>query len=236
MFEKALDELYLICVGAENSENGREPTERFQLAFDGMATVMRRYHVDPRRIYVTGFSGGGRMASMMHGAFADIVSGSVPIGGANAYKHVPQGTGKYWPAGYRKPSGEIFSLFRRQRMVCVTGPKDFNYENVQGVVRTLKRDGVNAEVFDIPGLRHELPDEDGFLEAMSWVDEAYRKTRAAEEEEARQAMATFRQRFGDVEEVGEGERRLLLQVMRAGAWTEAAWEAAELLGLAEAHD
>ena len=178
VFNKALDELGLICIGADNSENQRPPADRFQLAFDAMATAMSRFHIDPRRVYVTGFSGGGRMASMMHGAFADIVTGSVPIGGANSYKHVPIGDGTYWPAGYRKPPGQIFGLFRRQRMACITGDRDFNYENVLGVVRSLTADGVNAKVVDIEGLAHTLPDEDGFLEAMSWVDEPYRERRA----------------------------------------------------------
>lgn len=231
VFNKALDELNLICIGADNSENQRAPADRFQLAFDGMATVMRRYHVDPRRVYVTGFSGGGRMASMMHGAFADMVSGSVPIGGANSYKNVPIGDGRYWPAGYRKPPGRIFGLFRRQRMACITGNRDFNYENVQGVVRSLRADGVNAKVVDIEGLAHTLPDEDGFHEAIVWVDEPYREMRSEEIADATQALETYRQRFGDADVADEGQRRLLLMVMQRGAWTDAAWQAAEILGL-----
>lgn len=233
VFNKALDELNLICIGADNSENQRPPSDRFQLAFDAMATAMHRFHIDPRRVYVTGFSGGGRMSSMMHGAFADMVSGSVPIGGANSYKNVPIGDGRYWPAGYRKPPGQIFGLFRRQRMACITGDRDFNYENVQGVVRSLKADGVNAKVVDIEGLAHTLPVEDGFLEAISWVDEPYRQVRAEEIQEATEAMETYRQRFGNAEITSEGQRRLLHMVMQRGPWTDAAWEAAAILGLAD---
>ena len=232
VFDKALDELGIIAIGADNSENQRPAGDRYQLAFDGMATIMRRFHVDPRRVYVTGFSGGGRMSSMMHGCFPDIVSGSVPIGGANSYRNVAIGDGRYWPAGFHKPSGELFGMFRRQRMACVTGDKDFNYENVQGVVRSLARDGVNAEVFDIEGLAHELPDADDFLKAISWVDEPYRRDRAKEIEEAAQAMQTYRSRFGDAPVTEAGQRRLLEMIMERGPWTPAAWEAAEALGLA----
>jgi hypothetical protein len=224
-FFAALDELYLIAIGPDECGNDRIPGDRFQLVFDAMATATRAYHVDARRVYVTGFSGGGRMASMIHGAFADVVSGSVPIGGANAYKHVPMGTGKYWPAGYRRPDGEIFSQFRRQRMACVTGDNDFNYENVQGVVGVLRGDRVDAKVWDVEGLAHELPPAGEFLGAMRWVDEPYQQMRDDEVAEARDQMETYRTRFGDGPVENEGQRRVLMQVMERGAWSDAAWEA-----------
>jgi hypothetical protein len=118
-------------------------------------------------------------------------------------------------------------------MACVTGDNDFNYENVQGVVHALRADRVDAKVWDVEGLAHALPPEEEFAAAMTWVDEAYRRADEESSAEARDQMETYRTRFGDGPVENEGQRRMLMQVMSLGAWSEAGWEAARVLGLVE---
>src|SRR5688572_10872673 len=49
----------LIAVGADNSGNDRGTIWRLALALDAVHNLRKLYTIDPRRIYVTGFSGGG---------------------------------------------------------------------------------------------------------------------------------------------------------------------------------
>jgi len=74
------DELNLVAVGAANSGNGRPFVDRMQLALDAAATAQARFHIHPDRVYLVGFSGGGRIASMMLACFPDLFAGAVPIG------------------------------------------------------------------------------------------------------------------------------------------------------------
>ena len=76
---EALDELGLIAVGVERAGNRRVFSERAQLMLDVIETARRRFHVDPRRIYMTGMSGGGRVTSAFSVCFPDVIRGSVPI-------------------------------------------------------------------------------------------------------------------------------------------------------------
>jgi hypothetical protein len=55
----------VLFVSALHSGNSRHPLDRFRLALDATCNMCRRYNVDRRRIYVGGFSGGARMASML---------------------------------------------------------------------------------------------------------------------------------------------------------------------------
>src|SRR5436190_9817436 len=102
-FAAALDELGIACIGAGSSGNNRLVSTRYQLALDAVATAERKFHIDPRRLYVTGVSGGGRVSSMLLGCFPEVFAGAVPIVGISFYENVPIGTGKFWPAGYGKP-------------------------------------------------------------------------------------------------------------------------------------
>jgi hypothetical protein len=229
-FAAALDEGNLICVGAAEAGNHRMVSTREQLAFDGMATVMRRYHVDPRRIYITGVSGGGRVSSMMTVCFPDVFAGAVPIVGLACYENVPQGTGMWFPREFAKPKVEFFRLFKTHRMGAMTGQKDFNQIEIQHAADIYRRDGAQVRVFDFPDMGHSLPTAERFKEALAWVDEPWRAKRAEEEGAAKKAMEAYRERFGAKKPEDESARRMLIKVTEAGAWTEEAWGAAGMLG------
>jgi hypothetical protein len=64
-WDAELEKRQLILVGAYRSGNGRQPVDRFRLALDATYNICRRYKVNRDRIYVGGFSGGGRIASML---------------------------------------------------------------------------------------------------------------------------------------------------------------------------
>lgn len=231
-FWPAADQTNLIIVGAAESGNNRLVSNREQLALDGVATVMRRYHVDPQRVYVTGMSGGGRVSSMMAVCFPEVFTGSVPIVGLACYERVPTGLGQWWPAGYLKPKPEMFRLFKTHRMAPMTGRRDFNQLEIEHASEIMQRDGAHVKAFEYTDMGHELPTAERFSEAIAWVDEPYQQKRASERDEAKKESEAYITRFGDKPPADDAARRILVKVTEAGPWTEEAWHAAELLGIA----
>lgn len=229
VFAQAADELGFIIVGANDSGNNRLVSDRYQLALDGVATISARYHVDPKRVYVTGMSGGGRIASILAACFPDTFTGSIPIVGMSCYKPVPMGTGKYERNLYTRPASKLFRLFRSHRLAAITGLRDFNHEPVVAACRILKGDGVDARVFDDDTMAHEMPTPERFAEALRWVDEPYAKARERQRRDAQRLLDAYTKRFKDQPAKTESQRRMLERVTAAGPWTEQAWRAIELL-------
>src|SRR4051794_9575740 len=71
----ALAKHKLIWIGAERSGNERAIWCRVGLAVDAVVNMQRRFRIDPSRVYVSGMSGGGRSASMIGLAYADVFAG-----------------------------------------------------------------------------------------------------------------------------------------------------------------
>src|SRR5882757_3994619 len=111
-----LDRHGVIFVSAANSGNGANVLDRREpLALLAAHNIMRRFHVDPERTYIAGFSGGSRVALRVALEFPDVFrgaflnAGSDPIGDAQA----------------PLPSPELFSRFQEMtRIVYITGQND----------------------------------------------------------------------------------------------------------------
>jgi Esterase PHB depolymerase len=112
----ALDRHAMIFVSAANSGNTADVLDRREpLALLAAYNIMRRYRIDPDRIYIGGFSGGSRVAmrialgypDLFHGALLD--AGSDPIGDAQ----IPL------------PPAELFRQFQDStHLVYATGQHD----------------------------------------------------------------------------------------------------------------
>jgi len=231
VFAPALDALGIICVGAAGSGNDRYVVDRYQLALDAVATATARYHIDPRRIYVTGISGGARVASILQGCFPDIFTGSAPIVGLEFYENVPLGTGKWVRAGYLQPPGPLFRLLRERPIAPITGPHDGNYNSIKSATYLMEKDGMRVHLFEYPGMGHEMPTPERFTEALVWVDNVYQRARRAEIDAAAGAMEVYDKRWKGQPPPDDAAREALVRVTREGPWTEQAWRAAELLGV-----
>jgi len=228
-FDEALDELNIVAIGPAAIGNDRPTNDRLQLALDAVATARARFHIDDRRIYACGMSGGGRVTSMLWGAFPDIFTGGIPVVGLSVYRNASAGPGKIWPAAFTRPTGTLGTALLRHRLGVVTGPSDFNHANTTAGMRILNADNMDAKLFSYDDMGHELPTAPRFAEVLRWVDEPARLERQQTLERADAALKAYTTAFGSRPPANIRERKLLEKVLTAGPWTDPAWQALEWL-------
>lgn len=172
LFE-GLDQCGAVCIGAAESGNARPVTERLQLAMDAVNTAKRRWNIDPARVYVSGISGGGKMAGVLLMLAPEVFTGAVSIVGLSFYESIPTGKPREtWPAELNKPSGARWDLLLKRRLAVVTGGQDFNHAPILAGVKIFRRDKLDVRLFDVATMGHELPTPAAFAEQLGWVDEA----------------------------------------------------------------
>lgn len=111
-----LDRNHVILVTAAGSGNDANVLDRRDpLALLAAFNVMQRYHVDPARVYVGGFSGGSRVALRLALGYPDLFRGALLDAGSD-----PIGT-----AQVPLPSGDLLHRFQQSsRIVFLTGSDD----------------------------------------------------------------------------------------------------------------
>ena len=192
---------------------------------DARENAMRRFHVDPRRVYITGMSGGGRMSGVMSICFPDIFTGAVPIVGFASYSRLRNSM-----VYFAKPRGEMLRRARSQPIALMSGPPDFNYREMTERMKRLEIDGfAGLRMFKYPDMGHVMPTPVRFLEAIKYVDERYQEMRQKEIARAEELLSSyFSAREAEVPQTEE-DRDQLQEVLRAGPFTDAAWRAHALL-------
>ncbi|MBT5845064.1 MAG: hypothetical protein HOH86_00545 [Verrucomicrobiales bacterium] len=171
-WEPVMTKHKLIFIGAHNSGNPRNVFDRFRLAIEAAVQLKQRYNVDPKRIYISGFSGGGRCASMLGVAYPDVFSGAMPFMGVNFYKDVTAQSGKKFRLNYI-PHRELLAIAKKDsRYVLVTGTKDFNRINTQAVFAQgfKKEKFANAFYLEVPKLAHALPGPEWLEKGIGLLD------------------------------------------------------------------
>jgi hypothetical protein len=155
-----LDSHGMICVSAANSDNSANVLERREpLALLAAANIMRRYPIDPARVFVTGFSGGSRVAERLALGFPDVFRGAL----LNASSD-PIGDGQI-----PLPPTPLWRAFQEgTRIVFVTGARDtINLSKDVATRRSFAAWCVSD--FDtqvMPWSAHETPDRFAFSRAL----------------------------------------------------------------------
>jgi hypothetical protein len=169
-----LDKYHLIYVGPNKVGNDRFVRLRMGLAIDAVENMRKRYKIDPQRIYVSGISGGGRVASMLGVGFADVFRGGFYIIGCDFYKE-EKSTEKngYYRRSYNVPPAKVFNLARKaSKHVFLTGDNDGNRDQTQLYYNGFKRDGFeHVTYFQVPGMGHQAPDAEWFEKGLAALDE-----------------------------------------------------------------
>ena len=146
----------LIWIGADGSGNDVNVSLRVSYAL--LATVLGRqqFTIDPARVYITGLSGGGRVASAIAPQYPHIFRGAIYNCGANT-----------WGEALPQRIDEV----RANRYVFVTGTEDFNRKETRQVYAAYRRAGVEAISFmDISHMGHRNPGPAEFAQAIDFLD------------------------------------------------------------------
>ena len=230
VFGPVLDELNLVCIGSDNTGNDRDVPDKFQMVFDAVATARQCFHIDDRRIYITGMSGGGKVTSILAMCFPDVFAGAIPIVGFGCYSTLDDSWAKHRNAYFAEPRGRLLSLAKMHRMALMGGPPDFNYAEMRERAARLEADGFgNIRFFSYPDMAHVMPTAERFADAMRWIDEPWQQVREQERSMAASLLAAYLASHDEPAPVDDEDRAALSEVTEAGPWTDAAWRALELL-------
>lgn len=175
-WEAVLASQKLIFVSAKSSGNKRNLFDRMRMAIDANVHLRTLYPIDGRRVYVSGFSGGARVASMLGVCFAEMFSGTACFMGVNFYTDVTGEDGKTYGLNFI-PDDEVVALAKRFcRYALVTSEKDFNLANTRAVLKQgFQQEGfANAQLFEVPVIGHQLPSADWLEKAVRYLDEGKR--------------------------------------------------------------
>jgi predicted esterase len=125
-------------------------------ALMALTFVQQNYAVDSSRIYISGMSGGGRIASMTITLFPDLFTGALYIVGAD-----------FWTA----TDPAVLARITEKRYVFLTGAKDFNRNEMRQVYRRyLNAGATHSLLMDLPRLGHEYPNAAALDTAIQFLD------------------------------------------------------------------
>lgn len=156
-WDRVLTAKNLIWIGANQAGNSVNVQRRALFALIAPDVIRQAYAVDAARVYVTGLSGGGKMASMMAVEYPHVFRGGIFNCGV-----------EFWD---RRPPR--FEQVRANRFVFVTGEHDQALRPTKRVYRRFEQAGVpNVRLMVIPGMGHENPDAEHLEEALDFLDGA----------------------------------------------------------------
>lgn len=167
----------LIGVSFARGGNERHVWNRVSLALAAVHNVQATYAVDPRRIYISGYSGGGKVSCLLGLHYPDVFTGMFAMCGSSYFRAVPVAgePGRVWTAEITKPRDAHWATARRaQRFVLFTGSDDVNRASILArAAQGLTRDGVrHVHVLDCPAWGHVWPNAEWFDKGLALLDAA----------------------------------------------------------------
>ena len=146
----------LIFIGARESGNDILVKKRIVMSIMALPLIQALYNIDTNRIYISGFSGGGRIASMVSTKYPHIFDGALYNCGVNFWEDV---------------NDDQLNLIKRHNYVFLTGTEDFNLQDTKNVYAKYKKAGVkNIKLIVIPRMKHANPNKSRFEKAIEYVD------------------------------------------------------------------
>lgn len=155
-WKEVMDKHNLIWIGADRSGNKIYTYWRIVMALEGIRRIKESYSINEERVYISGFSGGGRVSSILAIRNADVIKGAVYHCGCNA------------PGGNDK---KMLKLARDNYFAFITGTKDFNLNDTKGVEKSYKGGNFdNTKLIVVNGMGHSTPDAKVFNEAIEYLN------------------------------------------------------------------
>lgn len=147
-FIKSADKFGYLLVCSNNSKNGPFNTN-FPIADRMFRFVSKRFRIDIKRVYTSGFSGGARLACSLAENNAQI-TGVIACG-----------------AGFSMDSG-LLPTNSGFSYAALIGTQDMNYKEIYYSKSLLARAKVPFEIFTFE-INHKWPEPDQVEEAMNWM-------------------------------------------------------------------
>ncbi len=150
-FKEAAKKYGLFFACPDQAGNPIDLDIRGQRAVDTLFDVRARYKIDPEQIYVTGFSGGGRMSTSLVQAFPGLFAGHMPLGGI-----------------YFSNSIKLTDLKTTYGHYIFAGEKCFNRKESERALKEMRQGGSQEELLIGPGLAHAPPTAEQGLKMYEW--------------------------------------------------------------------
>lgn len=146
----------LIFIAARKSGNKEPVSKRFAMALLALPLLQATYAINTDRIYISGFSGGGRVASMVSTSYPQIFKGALYNCGVNFWQDI---------------NSEQLETIKENRFVFLTGTNDFNLIDTKKVYSKYKKAGViNAKLMIVSNMGHSNPRRQKFSQAIEYLD------------------------------------------------------------------
>jgi len=151
-----LDARHLLWISADGYGNAQLAAKRVLVGLMAARLAQRFLPPGTQRVYVSGFSGGGRVASMCITRFPRYFNGALFIAGAD----------------FAMPDDSAAaSRVAARRLVFLTGNRDFNQREMKNVHRRYREAGVSATLLmDERGFGHELASAGQLDTAIAFLD------------------------------------------------------------------
>jgi predicted peptidase len=121
-----------------------------------LEAIRQLYAIDDTRIYIAGFSGGGKVASMMATDFATTFVGGIFICGV-----------EFWDGD----EPQYIEAIRSNRYVFLTGERDQALESTKRVYRRYRDAGVpNTKLVIVRRMGHSNPPRSQIRTAIEFLD------------------------------------------------------------------
>ena len=171
----------LVVIGAYRSANEQPINRRAGLAVSAQLALRKHYAIDPRRVFVSGMSGGGRMSTRLGLMAPQYFKGVLAFCGADYYKGYPvtqktalgkrEWQGRNWtaiPDGQQPSAAAVVQSRIETRFVLLSGPEDTarNHEDWESA---MKNDGFKTLLVMEPGLGHDFCSVESYRRGLEFV-------------------------------------------------------------------
>ena len=155
-YNPVLEESNLIWAAPLGAGDKTPMSERMMRAMLTPNMLVRTYALDPSRIYIGGFVGGGYLAAMLATSKPELFRGGVFVGGALAWEN---------------NTPPAIEQIRKNRYVFVTGSNDVALDTMRRTASVYRKDGiVHSKLIVIPNARQEMPGPLYLREAIEFLD------------------------------------------------------------------
>lgn len=155
-WKSVLDRHNIIWIAANRSGNRAKAARRAVFAVIAPTLASKHYAIDAERVYLSGLSGGGRMAGMVAADNSRLFKGAIYNCGIDSLdKHPPR----------------QLDLFKQNHFVFVTGTLDHMLEQTKEVHKQYLQSGIeNSKLMVIRNMTHGNPRGADFDKAIQYLD------------------------------------------------------------------